>query len=807
MSLLTLLLAPLVSVMHRFRLPAKLAALGLVLLLPITLLGVGQYRALSAEKQTAVAEAEGAQLVDLLLQLVSQVQSHRDLHIRASSGDDSAKPALDKVRVDLGASLAKLDAKVKDVTTFSWPASGQAARQQVQAIAAGQLAQRRDEAFAQHSLAVGTLRTLIFETAENSTLLLDPVGATFYLMDIAVNQLVPLTEALGVVRGRASALLVRGDANGAERSGVMVSADRIGAELERITTRIGALQRASGSLPPSWAAARDKAEKFAETTRSVFSADALTGDPSGFYAQGSEALATTEKLKTEVIGTLLQQLQQRAAGASRDLWFTMSLSVLAVLVVALLGLAFYRSFYGSVAQLLHGVNVVAAGDLSHRIQIDGRDEIADIGNTVEGMNQRLSAMVAEIRSSATRVGMAGRQVADNGASLAERTDQQAASLRHTLSSAQSVAHAVATNAQAAAELDTLTRGVRAQAEQGGAVMQQTENTIAQLQASSKRVGEIIGVIDSIAFQTNILALNAAVEAARAGEAGRGFAVVASEVRLLAKRSSDSAAEIRKLIAQSTDQVSASVAGTQNVRKVLDAVAEGVRTASDRLQGIASASAAQSAELEQVAQSVGNLDGITQQNAAMVTQSASASHNLVARASALSAAVASIRLRQGSADEATALITRALPLLKTQGLAGAAETLRSREQGFVDRDLYIFVIDRQGQYRLHGAKPAMEGKRVHDVPGIDGDRFLRDAWAAADAGSGWIEYDIVNPDNGSVQPKTSFIQAVDDKLFVGCGVYRTDAQHTQAQTALAVVANGPHSTSPNSAAKVPRLAAA
>jgi methyl-accepting chemotaxis protein len=802
-SLLTLLLAPLVSVMQRFRLPVKLAALGLVLLLPIALLALGQYRALSAEKHTAVSEAEGSRLVYLLLQLVDDVQGHRDLHIRASAGDGSAKPELDTVRAKLVATLARLDAEVKDLVTFSWPASGKTAREQVQAIAGGQLAQRRDEAFAQHSAAVASLRTLIFETAENSTLLLDPVGETFYLMDIAVNQLVPLTEALGVVRGRASALLVRGDANGAERSALMVGADRIGAELERIATRLGALERAGGGVPAGWASAREQAEKFAEATRSSFSADALTADANAFYTQGSQALQATNTLKKQVIDTLQLQLQQRAAAASQALWFTMSMTALAVLLVTCLGLAFYSSFYGSVARLLHGVNLVAAGDLSHRIQIPGQDEIAEIGNTVEGMNQRLSAMVAEIRSSATRVGMAGRQVADNGASLAQRTDEQAVSLRQTLSSAQSVAHAVATNAQAAAELDTLTRGVREQAEQGGAVMQQTETTIEQLQASSKRVGEIIGVIDSIAFQTNILALNAAVEAARAGEAGRGFAVVASEVRLLARRSSESAAEIRKLIAQSSEQVSASVAGTQNVRKVLDAVAEGVRTASDRLQGIAKASAAQSSELEQVAQSVGSLDGITQQNAAMVTQSASASHNLVARASALSAAVASIRLRQGSADEASALVARALALLQAQGLARAAAVLRSREQGFVDRDLYVFVIDRQGRYKLHGAKPAMEGQRVHDVPGIDGERFLRDAWAAADADGGWIEYDIVNPENGSVQPKTSFIQAVDNHLFVGCGVYRSDMPQQTQVTATALVATG----SVDSPVKTPGLAVA
>ncbi|MFO1272992.1 MAG: cache domain-containing protein [Rubrivivax sp.] len=137
----------------------------------------------------------------------------------------------------------------------------------------------------------------------------------------------------------------------------------------------------------------------------------------------------------------------------------------------------------------------------------------------------------------------------------------------------------------------------------------------------------------------------------------------------------------------------------------------------------------------------------------------------------------IKLRQGSADEARALVARALELVQSRGLAAAGETLHSREQGFVDRDLYVFVVDREGRYVLHGAKPAMEGHRVHEVPGIDGDRFVRESWAAAlsnEGRGGWVEYDIVNPESGAVQPKASFVVALDDRLLIGCGIYRVGA---------------------------------
>jgi methyl-accepting chemotaxis protein len=436
-----------------------------------------------------------------------------------------------------------------------------------------------------------------------------------------------------------------------------------------------------------------------------------------------------------------------------------------------LGLALHASMKASLRNLAQGVKAVSGGDLSHKIELPGRDELATIGTAVEGMNVRLSSLVAEIRSSAVRVGMSGQQVATSNESLAQRTEQQAASLRQTVETVHQLTEAVTANAAAASQLDQLTERLKTEAEQGGTAMRGSVEAMAGLEDSSRRVGEIIGVIDGIAFQTNILALNAAVEAARAGEAGRGFAVVAAEVRQLAQRSSGAASEIRQLIARSGEQVETSVRQTRAVGHVLDSLVGGVRNVSQSLRRIAEASARQSGELTQVSQSVGQLDEITRQNAAMVEQSAGASQDLVGRAKTLSSAVASIRLRQGSADEARALVERAMALIKSRGLAAASQAFHAKDGGYLDRDLYVFVIDRSGTYKVHGAKPAMEGKRVHEVPGIDGDRFVKDAWAAAPGAGGWIEYDIVNLESGVVQPKASFVVQIDPHQFVGCGVYR------------------------------------
>jgi signal transduction histidine kinase len=155
---------------------------------------------------------------------------------------------------------------------------------------------------------------------------------------------------------------------------------------------------------------------------------------------------------------------------------------------------------------------------------------------------------------------------------------------------------------------------------------------------------------------------------------------------------------------------------------------------------------------------------------MVQESGAAADELVTRAAALTDAVATMRLRQGSADEATALVHQALDLIKARGLQAATPEFQRADGPFRDRDLYIFVTDREGRYHVHGAKPSMDGHLVHEVPGIDGDRFARESWIAAE-GNHWVEYDIVNPETGAVQPKASYVVPIDDQRLVGCGIYR------------------------------------
>jgi methyl-accepting chemotaxis protein len=771
-TLFKTLLRPGTNWMRRMTVPMKLALMGSMLLIPLLLLITQS--TLDARANIAMTEAEqaGAETVSGLIELVSQVQRHRGLTARVLSGDAAATGARDEARQRIKTSLDNVDRQLAAHPNLALPLQDgwRQAREQATQLAEGRHAPDGAGAFKAHSDEIEHLRTLTLRTAEASGLLLDPDADTFVLMDLVVEHVIPWTEALGRARGLGAGMLARGDASATERATLLSRSEALQQQLLDLQFRAQAMQRAGVTAPASWHTATTASDTFNRQMRESFSGDSLTGSAANFFDQGTAAMTAVLALKTDLLQLLTERLSLRADRLRRMLWIELGVSCAGLLLMLYIGAAFSASFLGSLRTLHAGVSATARGDLAHRIALRGTDELAEIGGMVEGMSGRLSAMVAEIRSSAVRVGLSGQQVAISSESLAQRTHSQAASLRQTTATVGQLSDAVASNAQAAKSLDELTIHLRQEAEAGGQAMRETVHAMETLEAGSRRVGEIVGVIDGIAFQTNILALNAAVEAARAGDSGRGFAVVAAEVRQLALRSSTASAEIRQLIQQSTQQVSDSVQRIQQVGGTLDGVVNGVRDVSERLRLIAQASAQQSAGLAEVSSSVGNLDELTKQNAQMVEESSASADDLVARAAALSDAVGAIRLRQGSADEANALVSRALQLIETQGLDAAARQFRDAPGGFRDRDLYIFVTDREGRYHVHGAKPAMEGKRVHEVPGIDGDRFARESWEATQ-GSHWVEYDIINPETGQVQPKASFVQALNAQLLVGCGIYR------------------------------------
>jgi methyl-accepting chemotaxis protein len=766
------LLQPGMRLMRRLRLPAKIALIGLMLFLPMVLLLVLQVKEGLNKIKITQAEHQGTQVVRAVHLAVGELQNHRGLTNRVLNGDAKATGPRDQTRQRLLLTLDQMDSALKAAPAVNLAQTWAPVRTAVASLARGEHDNNRQKAFLQHSAQVEALRATMLLAAETSGLLLDPEAHTYFLMDALVERMLPWGETVAVLRGTGAGLLTRGDANATERAHMLGRVDQVRQTLADLKLRAAALERSGERLPDALGEALKKSEAYADQVTALFTAEALEGDAAAFFDNGSQTLEAIRRLSNAVGERLETALLEREQQQQQALALSATAALLGVLLLGYFACSFYFSFIGTLQGLSEGMVQVADGNLSHHFQIPGRDELADIGQVVERMADRLSNMVAEIRSSAVRVADTGHHLAQGSQSLASRTDEQANSLRHFVSTVQQMSASVGDNAQALQSLDTVTSNLHSQADRGNAEMALTTDALADLQSSSTRVGEIISVIDGIAFQTNILALNAAVEAARAGEAGRGFAVVAAEVRQLAQRSAESAAEIRTLIGQSSDHVKATVARVQTTSNALAAVVDGVGNVSERLRKIAQSGGDQAQGLQQLASAVGNLDEITQQNAAMVEESQSSSHALVQRAQALSAAVSSIRLRQGSADEARHLVARAQALVRTQGLRAAAPTLHSAEAGFVDRDLYVFVLDRSGHYRLHGAKPAMEGQRVHSVKGIDGDRFVQDVWAAAAAEGGWVDYNIVHPSTGQVMAKASWIESLDADHVIGCGIYRT-----------------------------------
>jgi methyl-accepting chemotaxis protein len=345
-------------------------------------------------------------------------------------------------------------------------------------------------------------------------------------------------------------------------------------------------------------------------------------------------------------GWLVAEVSERESLA--QYWRNMSViwSLLAATTV-LLGLGLYRLVRNTVsrplAELTQAVTTVAQGDLTQAFQTQRQDEIGTLIRGVEGMRQRYLQALSEVRAAVDSIGTASAEIASGNQDLSVRTEQTASNLQRTASSMDALTGTVQQSADAARQANQLAASAAEVAARGGAVVGQVVATMRDINQSSRQIADIISVIDGIAFQTNILALNAAVEAARAGEQGRGFAVVASEVRSLAQRSAEAAKEIKTLIDTSVVKVESGSKLVQNAGQTMDEIVGSAQRVSDIIGEITAAAVEQSDGIGQVNTTIGQLDQMTQQNAALVEQSAAAAESLRDQAQRLAQVIAVFRL--------------------------------------------------------------------------------------------------------------------------------------------------------------------
>ena len=447
------------------------------------------------------------------------------------------------------------------------------------------------------------------------------------------------------------------DAVNKAQSGLMTAEEALKAvQAARADIRKEWADYRAGPLTPGEQKLADEAQSlFGPADRDIANLEealkGMSGSVAGQLSAFNGPLYGTVDPISGKIGELIE-LQLRVASEvhqasetafQRTLWVTSVVAGAAVLACLLLGFFITRSITRPMTKAAQAAQGIAGGDLSTQFQATGRDEAADLLRALRTMSDSLARIVGEVRASAQTVSTGALQIAEGTADLSQRTEQQAANLEETAASMEQLTSAVQQNADTARQASQLAGGARQAASLGGEKVSQVVTTMQDIAASSRKIADIIGVIDGIAFQTNILALNAAVEAARAGEQGRGFAVVASEVRTLAQRSAAAAKEIKDLISASVQRVEAGSRLVDEAGESVGGIVQQVQRVADMINEITTATVEQASGIRQVGEAVLQLDQVTQQNAALVEQSTAAAESLKAQADKLLAEVSVFKL--------------------------------------------------------------------------------------------------------------------------------------------------------------------
>lgn len=374
----------------------------------------------------------------------------------------------------------------------------------------------------------------------------------------------------------------------------------------------------------------------------------VDGAVGGAYAEKMKKhVEATDKLLAELAVTARTHMDEARAGVNA---LTMRMSgligiVLALALMVLIPLTFFsvRSITRSIGDANALAERIAGGDLSQDVAVSSSDEVGQLVASMARMQDALRGLVRHVADAANNISTASAEIATGNHDLSHRTEQTAANLQEAASSMELLTGTIGSSADASHQASSFAASAAQVAERGGSIVSQVVSTMDQISASSRQIADITGVIDGIAFQTNILALNAAVEAARAGEQGRGFAVVASEVRTLAKRSADAAKEIKGLIGSSVERVEGGARLVKQAGTTMGEIVDSVQRVTSIIASITTASAEQRDNVGQISQSVAHLDNMTQQNAALVEESTAASESLREQAVQLTQAVSQFKL--------------------------------------------------------------------------------------------------------------------------------------------------------------------
>lgn len=661
------LMSPVISLMQRLRLLPKFSLIAVLFITPLLLVMFLLFSELQKSIQAAEQERIGARYASQVVEAIRIAQHHRALSHMQLSGSSSAGAPAAQAFDALQQAMARLDASGAVLARFDAGGAWEAASQEWSTLQSDRPKTNASDSYTRHSALIDRMNKLNALIADRSGLARDPEIGSNQLAAALIGTLPEISENLSHIAGKGAAYIDTGLLEANEdvvlNSRVMVSRrdlQHLPARFEAVWREVPALQ---GRLEPYLSTATASLA-FLDRARDevLMSYNQTTG--MAFFEAGSKSIDGLHALSAATVDTLDMLLAARIERAVRHR------AAVAVVVLAALGLAawllagFYLSFSREISRLEQAVERAAAGDLSVRISSQASDEIGRLVNAFGGMNTGLARLVAQVRAGSVAVTSTSQDIANDNADLSSRTESHASALEETASSMEQLTATVKQNSDNAMEANRLAINAADVATHGSVTVGRAIDTMEAIKTSSRKIIDIITVIDGIAFQTNMLALNAAVEAARAGEHGRGFAVVAGEVRALAQRSALAAKEIKLLIESSVNGIDNGNQLVNAAGETMGEVVSAVRRVATLINDIASASREQAAGITQVNQAIVQMDEVTQRNAALVEHGANAAASLHAQALGLQRAASAFKLDSShdGADGALAPVTivRQLP---------------------------------------------------------------------------------------------------------------------------------------------------
>jgi methyl-accepting chemotaxis protein len=635
-------LSPGVRLFRSISFPAKAGWVALAFMVPLAVLLYFTTSSMLQQIDTTNSERAGVRYARVLQEIIPHAQNRRKAY--ATNATDAGEWQA-KVKASFEA-VAAQQAELGKALGIDKPYA--ALKQAHDALLQAPTAANADDTFVAHSDYIKAVLVLMREVADGSQLTLDPEADTFYLQNIAVVRGPRLSENLARLRGMGTMALATKESKelGNHRRDLMVRWLSVHDYIdEDVQNSFAAVVEATPEVDKlvNMKDADAAANAFHKAVEQQILGEQLEGDTASYLALANAAVDTANLLNAKLLERLDAQLQARIERLQHAMWLKLAIVGLFISLAGYLMLSFYRVMMGGLREVSGHLEEITRGNLTTSPSPWGNDEAAQLMVTMGNMQNSLRSIVDVVLKGSRQVQVASEEIASASNDLSIRTEQTAASLEETAASMEQIASTVKQTADIVNGAMAIVRDNATAATRGGAVMGQVVSTMEGIQVSSNKIGEIIGVIDAIAFQTNILALNAAVEAARAGEQGRGFAVVATEVRALAGRSAAAAKEIKSLIGASIEQVKqgnriAADAGT-TIREIV--------TNADKINAlmaeIFTATREQSAGVAQVGIAVHELDRSTQQNASLVEETSAASGALSEQANQLAEEVSFFKL--------------------------------------------------------------------------------------------------------------------------------------------------------------------